>query len=196
MIEPNVWACSRCAAPQCELGRCTGCSNISPHIQKVTTPLLYQGVVKELIQHWKFHNRPELTDLLLKEALAHQSQKMPCADVVCAIPMHWYKRLARGYNQSQVLARALVRHVRLDTIGAVTTGLKVTNRGPEQHRLDRRHRREQAQHRYRANRLVANKRVLLIDDVITTGATVSAAADALAAAGARHISVWALARAP
>lgn len=118
------------------------------------------------------------------------------ADVLVPVPQHYYTRLVvRGFNQSGLLAQAIGaetgRRVAVDA-------LVRTRRTPSQAGLAGRARRRNVSgaFRVRKSRLeaVAGKRVLRVDDVLTTGATLSACTRFLKQAGARHVDVLVLAR--
>ena len=113
-------------------------------------------------------------------------------DLIVPVPLHWYKRWRRGFNQSLLLAkevgrstgtevRCLVRRVHSTKVQAGLTGNK---------------RRENMRGAFRvkSRRSVANKSVLLIDDVMTTGATAGSCAQALKRAGARRVTLLTVAR--
>ena len=113
-------------------------------------------------------------------------------DLVVAVPMHWRKLLRRGYNQSQELARAVAGPLGVPVDGRALC--KVRHTSP-QSRLKARERRTNLAGAFEADReLVREKSVLLVDDVMTTGATLDAASRALLAGGARRVDVLVLAR--
>jgi len=113
---------------------------------------------------------------------------------VIPVPLHADREKARGFNQAAVIGRELAREVRLpfDEVSLVRTVHS------ERHRagMDAKGRRESVAEAFsvRYPRLIEDDRVLVIDDVFTTGATVSASATALLAAGAREVFVLTIAR--
>ncbi len=113
-------------------------------------------------------------------------------DIVIPVPMHWTRRWSRGFNQAERLARrvARARHV------PVVAGLARVKRTPPQAGLTHSERQRNMQSVFVARhaKRLAGRRVLLIDDVFTTGATAGACAVALKEAGARSVVLLTLAR--
>ena len=149
----------------------------------------YEGTLRELIHLFKYSGmrrlaRP-LADLLAA-ALPRDRQ----FDAVTAVPLHWRRRWQRGFNQSGLLARVIARQRGIPLIRALRRGAATR----VQAGLSNAQRRENVAGAFRARRGVAGLRILLIDDVMTTGATAGACAAALKKAGARSVSLAALAR--
>jgi ComF family protein len=149
-----------------------------------------------LIAGFKYGGQVDLADTLsarLHQALDDESAAWP--DLVVPVPLATERLAERGYNQAWELARRVARRV-----GRPATAMALQRplaRAP-QAGLGRQERRRNLQGAFSvpdASR-VAGLRVALVDDVLTTGATVAEATQALRAAGARAVQVWALARTP
>ncbi len=114
-------------------------------------------------------------------------------DLIVPTPLHWRRRWTRGYNQSMLLARELAPVLGLKPVNA----LRRTRATPTQAGLSRTARRANVAGAFvvRDASLVRGRRVLLVDDVMTTGATLRACAAALKRAGAQSVSIAVLARA-
>jgi ComF family protein len=108
------------------------------------------------------------------------------------VPLHWRRRLARGFNQSALLAQAASRRYGLRVLHAVRRR-RATSAQAGLSNAERRANVAGA-FRVRRRRVVAGRRILLVDDVMTTGATASACAAALKRAGAGYVALLALAR--
>jgi ComF family protein len=117
------------------------------------------------------------------------------AAAVVPVPLSRRRRRERGFNQAELIARAVAREARLPLRSRV---LRKTREAPPQAGLSAAARRKNALSAYRARlpRSLRGKTLLLVDDVLTTGATAESAARALLAAGAGAVDVLTLARVP
>jgi ComF family protein len=113
-------------------------------------------------------------------------------EVIVPVPLYWRRRLERGFNQSELLARAVAKRYGLRPVNA----LRRKRATAAQAGLSNSKRRLNVAGAFVVPRpeTVAGRRVLLIDDVLTTGATLSACGAALKRAGARYVAVLTLAR--
>jgi ComF family protein len=151
----------------------------------------YEGTLRQLIHLFKYKRMKPLA----KELSAQLARALPRDqrfDIVVPMPLHWRRHWQRGFNQSELLARATARRSGIRMVNAVRrTRATATQAG-----LSNAKRRENVAGAFRVKnrRLVEGRRILLIDDVMTTGATASACALALKRAGAKSVSLLALAR--
>ena len=159
--------------------------------------LQYTGLVRHMIQQWKYQQghwvMPILSSILIDAVVNHDPYKAHSKDDVLhmPIPMHWIRRSQRGYNPPGMLAQQLARYT-----GAATcfwTLRRQKHRAP-QHTLSRKLRQINMKDCFRVYGRVPQK-VVLIDDVVTTGATLVEASRALRDAGAESISAWVIAHA-
>lgn len=114
-------------------------------------------------------------------------------DAIVPVPLHWKRRWRRGFNQSELLAKELSRRRRMPVVKALRRVRPTANQAGLTSAARRRNIAGAFQAKPGAN--LRGKRVLLIDDVFTTGATASACAAALKRAGAASVSLLTLARA-
>lgn len=114
-------------------------------------------------------------------------------DAIVPVPLHWWRQLRRGFNQSELLAAELGRRTGLPVRAGAMKRERAT---PKQSLLDNAGRQSNVAGAFRVARPaeVAGRRILLLDDVLTTGATLNACAAALKKAGATHVSALTLAR--
>jgi len=143
--------------------------------------------------------RPSLAlTRLLAEMLAQECDQLRCdlpaAQLVTYIPASRESLLIRGFNQSQLIAAAVAKHLRLPLVGAA---LHLRGHATRSALLAREKRRLNFSGAFTAvPRHVADKTVLLIDDVVTSGATAASATRALRRAGASSVQLLCFARAP
>ncbi len=149
----------------------------------------YEGTLRTLIHLFKYRGiRPlagPLSDFLM-DALP-QDQRF---DAVVPMPLHWRRRWQRGFNQSELLARQVARRCGLPLVNAA----RRARRTQPQAGLSHAQRRRNVTGAFRPRSAVTGMRLLLVDDVMTTGATGSACALALKQGGARSVTLLALAR--
>jgi ComF family protein len=174
-----------------EQGRCAVCRDGMVNFDAAYSFGGYEGPLRDLIHLFKYGKvetlaRP-LSRLLLR-ALPLEER----FDAVLAMPVHWRKRWRRGFNQAELLAKPVARRIGI----RLSNNLKRRRYAPAQASLSEVQRRQNPANSFAVRRPqeLAGKRVLLIDDVFTTGATLRAAAAALKTAGVAHVSALTLAR--
>lgn len=190
-LVPVASACDRCGLP--ERGpRCSACVKRAPAYAAARAPLLYGGALAEAIQRLKFEDAVALARPLATLLAPLVDELRERVDLVVPVPLHVRRLRARGYNQAALLARQAAAGARPVDFRA----LQRPTDTPPQWRLTRAQRLENLRGAFRAQpRRVRGRRVLLLDDVMTTGATAASCAQALHAAGAAEILVLTLARA-
>jgi len=190
-------ACPRCAAtigPHAHVERgCSRCRGESLPFEQALRLGSYGGLLREVVLRLK-HSSGEGLAELLGELWAERCRAalVPLApDLVVPVPLFWWRRWRRGYNQSAAIAHGLGQVLKLPVY---PTCLRRTRHTPIQLHADRRTNVRGA-FRARAHPPLKGRTVLLVDDVMTSGATAIEAARALRAAGAARVVVGILARA-
>jgi ComF family protein len=156
----------------------------------------YEGVRQEAVLRMKHHTGEGLAEVLgdrWAERVASRLEGLR-VEAVVPVPLHWWRRWRRGYNQSAALAWGLANRLGLAFHPWALRRIRFT---PSQTQQTREGRRENVRSAFRARRgtVFAGRNVLIVDDVMTTGATASEAALALKNAGAGRVVVAALTRA-
>jgi ComF family protein len=184
-IQPPF--CERCGRllPQRE---CIYCQKLPLHIDGIRAVAFFEGNLREAIHAFKYKACTELAQIFGGMLSDYLSTHRLLVDAVVAVPLHAERERARGYNQSLLLARALAVQRQLPVWEKALMRVRDTRPQVE---LNASERRENVRAAFAATSRVAGARVLLIDDVCTTGATMDACSVALKDHGAQ--SVWGLA---
>lgn len=151
----------------------------------------YEGTLRTLIHLFKYSGMKPLAEplgVLLDRVLPPELE----FDAVVPVPLHWRKKWSRGFNQAELLARHVARQRHIPVLNALrrkrstATQAGLANAG--------RRRNVAGAFTERSARAIRGKRILLIDDVMTTGATANACAGVLKRCGAKSVSLLTLAR--
>lgn len=203
-LTRHPYRCEICALPlPGDSHYCGHCLKTPPAFDCCRAACTYDYPLDHLIHAFKYRRKLAagralsglLADLLSAERSETETTDSP--ELLIPVPMHWSRRLKRGFNQTELLAADLGRALDLPMLS----------------RVCRRHQRTQTQQgltrRARINNLdrafslrpdararIAGRRIALIDDVVTTTSTVRALSRLLTEGGASSVEVWALARTP
>lgn len=184
--------CPRCALPTVDGRLCGQCITRPPPWQSARACWLYRGLAAELIQAYKFRHALYL-ERGLSAALAGMSDRI-AGDRVLPVPLHPQRRVARGFNQCEAPAAALAQALEVPlSLNAVR---RCRNTPHLAYGAGRRERRRQVRGSFEVRESVRGERLILVDDVMTTGATLEALTRCLLSAGARSVSLALLARTP
>ncbi len=145
----------------------------------------YGEPISTAIQALKYDHQTRMAEVLGKLLAETVAEARWPIDVVCAVPLHPKRLRERGYNQAALLAGVVAQVQRWSFVPQAVSRVRET---ASQVHLNAQERQANMVAAFAADpRLVAGQRVLVIDDVLTTGATLSACAEALRAAGAAHL---------
>lgn len=190
----NLPACPRCAEPlpgRPEARLCGRCLRHPPSFECSRVPLRYEQEVARLVQRFKFEASPRAGAVLLallEAGLPETALAWP--EALVPVPLHPRRARERGFDQGEWLARRLARRLELPLVRAQRRRDTPTQRG-----LDRDERRRNLSGAFVIEAALP-QRVVLVDDVMTTGATLGSLAVACRAAGAGEVEAWAIARTP
>jgi predicted amidophosphoribosyltransferase len=195
LAPPACWSCGSPAARGGSL--CRACRRSLRFLGRepvslcglhVWAPLAYDGAARDLVKALKFHGATRLADEMAALVVANAPAGL-LAGTLVPVPLHPRRRRARPFNQATLIARSISTRASLPCCDCLERG------GTDQRQVGRGRaaRLHGLAGTIRANRAVPPS-VLLVDDVVTTGATLAACASALGCAGARHVAAIAFAR--
>ena len=171
--------------------RCGPCAAAPPAFDWARAGGVYAGPLREAVQRLKFSRKPSLARPLAALVLEQWAARLPVVDAVLPVPLARARERERGFNQAALLAERIAR-----ALGArlEPRWLARARDTAPQTDLDVAQRRANVRGAFVASSSVAGLDVVVVDDVLTTGATASECARALRAAGAGHVGVLTVAR--
>jgi competence protein ComFC len=182
--------CGRCGVPTVfETPVCGACKNVDFAFETARAPLRYEGVGKEIVHALKYRAYTPVVGKLAAPLLSGTLDKARRFDAVVPVPLHRARLVRRGFNQAALLAGAVAGRISTP----VSDTLEVVRSTRDQVELSAAERRANVAGAFRA-RARSRGRLLLVDDVFTTGATTSACAAALLRAGAAEVHALTLCR--
>lgn len=163
-----------------------------PFIAHWTAIWYYKENVRSSIHRFKFYNARGYANTYGK--LLAMKLQQESFDILTWVPVHFLRRLRRGYDQSELIAAVTAKELGVTSMGVLK---KVRHTAPQSTRRDAAHRRGNILNAYRVRdpEVIQGKRILLLDDVITTGATASECAKTLLTSGAKEVIFAAVAAA-
>lgn len=186
--------CPQCAEPNHHGHVCGQCLKLKPSFDRVISPFVFQGPIAKIMQSFK--RTPKVLGLNELTVELNQALAPYEFDMVIPMPYHWRKSLLRGHNPTTLLARKISRYLQVET----TSILKRVKPTKSQQTLEKSQRRRNVRGAFevpaRYRPLLKGRNVLLIDDVLTTGATANEAAKILKRHGASSVIVACIARTP
>ena len=181
--------CPRCGRPQASGIVCPGCWQRPTEIDGIRSPFRFDEVIRKAIHELKYRNLRAIAPRLA-ELLADYLDESPLPrEVLVGVPLHPRRLRERGYNQSSLLAKELGKRIGLPVIEDCL--IRVKQAQPQVKAVDVEERRRNVADAFVCrDERVKGKRIVLIDDVCTSGATLESCAAALKRKGAT--SVWGL----
>jgi ComF family protein len=184
--------CNKCGRPFIN-GICGICKEKQFYFSKARASGIYDGGVRECIHFFKYKKKTYILNTLFEVFLLPNSLDFLACDLIVPVPLHWIREYSRGFNQAELIGKKISKRF---NIPLSKTGLKRTKATPSQTGLSLKERARNIKGAFsvRNSQKLNGKRILLVDDVMTTGATVNECSRVLLQAGAREILVYTLAR--
>jgi ComF family protein len=166
-----------------------------PAYDRSRAAVRYDDVARSLVHAYKYSDRLDLAPLLGRWMARAGRELFEGADALVPVPLHWRRLWARRFNQSAALAETISANTGLPALHGALRRVRAT---VQQVGLSKAERADNVQGAFRvaadAKAHVAGRRLILVDDVLTSGATVDTCARALLRAGAAHVDVLVFAR--
>ena len=188
LFTHELAVCPRCGRPCASSARSCGRCDTPFNLSRVRALGMYAPPFDKLIHAFKYSGKTKVGELLGRAlaALVEQDEVLSAADAVCPVPLHPARLRERGFNQSLLLAAAISMSTRIPLAEFLTrtknTATQALKTNPEA-----RLKNLAGAFRLKADASVDEKRVLLVDDVMTTGATLDQAAQELLKGGAASV---------
>ncbi len=186
----NAAHCPVCALPTHAGAICGQCLTHPPLFSRTIAVFGYAFPVDKLIQGMKYGEQLALANTFAKK-LVQRIDINDLPDCIIAMPLHPAKLRERGFNQSLLIARAIARKLELELLPDACRRVRDT---PPQSALPWKERKQNVRNAFSCDMDLSGKRIALVDDVLTTGASLNALAKAISQRGASRISAWTVAR--
>lgn len=183
-------ACPQCALPTLDGQHCGRCLKRPPAFDATRSLFQYSFPVSALLQRYKYAQLLALAPMLGQLLIKTVSTGMQ-ADCLIPMPLHKQRLQERGFNQSLEIARSVCRELQLPLLPHICVRTRAT---PPQATLPYRKRLKNMRGAFSCLQPLSGQRVILLDDVMTTGASLHALASCVKAAGASHVECWVVAR--
>lgn len=186
-LQPPL--CIRCSQPIRTGTICQKCQSQTWDIDGICSVFKYGGAIRQAIIQFKYQNIKALADPLSYLMMEYLKKHPLSFDIIIPVPIHKRRLRERGYNQSSLLARRLSYRTCIPVVEGALIRTKHTSAQAKTDNVEQR--RENIKNAFKCvNHDISGKRILLIDDVCTSGATLNSCATSLKSAGAA--SVWGL----
>lgn len=197
-LQNNSHACSLCGLPmnkQSPVALCAECLKSPPVFDECLSAFVYAQPLEWMIQQLKFNEKLSYVPLLSSLMLAYLQSRLAenfIADVIIPMPLHPKRLKDRGFNQSLLLLEPVAREMNIPIDSSSCQRVRDT---PHQTGKTARQRRQNIKGAFRFDNQQGYKRVVIFDDVITTGSSVGELSKVLRRSGVKRVDVWSLARA-
>ncbi|MGA9047528.1 MAG: ComF family protein [Dehalococcoidia bacterium] len=191
-IHPPL--CQRCGRPETSGRYCQECwGKLNSRIDAVRSVFVFEGTIRAAIHELKYRNLRTISVDLGEYMAAYYRDNGLKGDYLLPVPLHEKRIRERGYNQSELLAKEIAKHVTVPVNGQLL--VRVRNNMPQARTGSAEERRANMENVFKCKSPeVAGKDIVVIDDVCTSGSTLEACAAVLKAAGAKSVTGFTLAR--
>ena len=155
----------------------------------------YEGIIKERLIKFKFNNKPYIYKSFVNFLIKNEKicSFLKSYDIIIPVPIHYNRKITRGYNQSALISAEIAKKLLIDYSEKVLFK-KIDNKPQSTKNREERSVNVIGAYYAKNEYIIANKKVLLIDDIFTTGSTVNECAKILKNAGAKQIDILTIAK--
>jgi len=192
LLPFQIHCCAQCGQRfAADSDYCGRCINSPPIFDRCFCPFQYKGDIKEMIQAFKYYQRPELAKRLVQLFIRElEDNCIELPELIIPTPLHISRLRERGYNQSLLLAHSLSKRLK---IPISPNALIKTKKTPAQAQLSLKQRSKNLNNCFALTQTLTAKSIVIIDDVVTTGTTSNKIAKILKKNGVDYIQVWGIA---
>lgn len=193
-LEHMPWHCAP-QCPQCAQVSngliCGACLNTTPNFDTTHALFTYDYPLDRLLQHYKYRESLHLAKLFAQLWLNKYSATTTAINLIVPMPMHSMRLKQRGFNQALEIARIISKATTIKLDYSVCQRIKLT---PPQASLPLKQRMKNIRGVFKCDRNLQGLNIALVDDVMTSGASLNELAKTLKQAGAAHVECWVIAR--
>lgn len=183
----NGRICVKCGSPvDNEASYCLECQNNTKHFDFARSSLVYENDAKRLVLNMKFGNNRWIEKYFAEMLFDTYNENLLDAEVIVAVPLSYKREKQRGYNQSLLLAKSLAEKLNLPLAEDVVIKV-VDNQQQSSLPARERHTNVQGVYKLQNSSVVKDKKVLVVDDILTTGSTLSEISRLLKKVGAKVV---------
>lgn len=189
IIEDKCPVCGKPTYQSSSLQRCSYCINKTFYFKKAISPLEFKGLLRKSIYRYKYESKPYLYKSFGEFMInALKKESIENIDLIVPVPLHRSRKAERGYNQAELLAKYLSSKLNIPQDSKNLIRAKATR---IQNRLSRHEREKNIKDAFKIkdSGVFKYKRILLVDDIFTTGATVNECSKILMECGANEVYV-------
>jgi len=172
---------------------CAFCAYQTPSYAQLIAIWEYAPPIDRLISQFKFNQCLQWRKFFSKQ-LFHRLTHCPdflAPDLIVPVPLHPSRLKQRGYNQAQLLAEKISKYLKIPSSHSICERIKKTK---VQHTLPQHQRNDNLSNAFKIKKPLNQKKIAILDDVVTTGHTVNHLSEVLLAAGASQIQIWCIAK--
>lgn len=189
--------CSKCSKPidySSSVIFCQECMDTEKYFEVSKSPYAYEGLIKRAIYSYKYYNKPYFYKLFGNLLVQYMKEiNYTYFDFIVSVPLHSSKMRTRGYNQSELIAKFISKNLSIPYVDALKR-TKKTLKQSEQSKEERRKNLKDAFEIKKSPKKIIHSSVLLVDDIYTTGSTVSECSKVLLNYGVSKVYVITIAR--